>query len=131
MITAPQLNSNENGLFDGGKFLVTSQVNTPKNHKKNIVERIGPRVPKNGNQSSGRGMGENDDNTMKAATTTPISASPAIKPAESRVPLLTSSLPDLIAFSDGWPARVPSTRKCAVLVTKWLSTPPKKMVAER
>ncbi|PXY76634.1 MAG: hypothetical protein CXX81_14120, partial [Methanobacteriota archaeon] len=53
MITAPQLNSKENGLFEGGRFLVTSQVNTPKNHKKNIVDRIGPRVPRKGNHPFG------------------------------------------------------------------------------
>lgn len=133
IITAQQSNNSENGLFPPGRLRVTSHVKTPKNQKKKIADRKGPRVPRNGIQSLGAGIGEegNEAITMKTATNTPINASPAIKPAESKVPLLTSSLPDLMAVSDGWPARVPSTRKWVVRVTRWLSIPPMKIVADR
>ena len=112
-ITEPQLNSNENGLLDGGRLLVTSQVNTPKNHRKNTVDRTGPRVPREGIHPLG-GI----PIMINTAINTPIRASPAIKPADNSVPRLISSLPDVTADCDGSPFNVPSTLRWVVRVTK-------------
>ena len=113
--TYPQSINNEKGVFAFGKLLVTSQVNTPKNHRKKMVESTGPNVPRKPNQSFGGGM---NGIMMNTAINTPIRASPAISPADSNVPLLTNSLPDLKALWEGVPAKVPSIRKWAVLVTR-------------
>ena len=56
--------------------------------------------------------------TMNIATTTPISASPAIIPAESKSPFFETSVPCSIASSLGSPLSVPSILRCTVRNTK-------------
>ena len=108
LVTSIQSANRPKKIGEEGRLLVTNQMNTPMNHTKNRVESRGPNVPMKGSHWLGAAT---NGIMMNTAIATPISASPAINPADINVPLLISSLPAFIAACVGSPNSVPSILK--------------------